>query len=213
MTSNTSPPNEDVDLEIDASRFPSLARPSPPLTEDGRIDWGAALKINEAWMRSVIAQRVGEQGAVDEVFQEIALAVASESAPLRDPTKLNAWLYRLAVLQSALYRRKAGRKRKALKRYEELFTAEQSDVGRQEPIDWLLLAERRQLVRESLDQLSDDERQILLLKYSEDKSYREIATELGTTEHAVQSKLHRARRRLKQILSQRAKGDFDLGTI
>ena len=37
------------------------------------IDWERVLLSNEKWMRSVIALRVGESAAVDEVFQEVAL--------------------------------------------------------------------------------------------------------------------------------------------
>ncbi len=208
MTFGSSLANENDDRELDDAQCANLARPSPPLKEDGRVDWGKALLENESWMRAVIAQRVGEQSAVDEVFQEIALAVTKESAPLRDPSKLNAWLYRLVVLQSALYRRKAGRKRRLVKRYEEQVF--QVDSTRQEPIDWLLDAERQQLVRDALARLPDDEREILLMKYSDDKSYREIADELGATEGAVQSKLHRARKRMRQILATTACDEFEV---
>ena len=49
--------------------------------------------------------------------------------------------------------------------------------------------------------LSDEERRVLTLKYTEDRSYKEIADELGATVSAVQSKLHRARARLREKLA------------
>ena len=177
------------------------ADPTPDyLLPDGKIDWNVALRENERWMRSTIALRVGEQGAVDEVFQEVALAAASQKAPLRDVAKVGSWLYRLVVVQSALYRRKAGRKRKLLKRYETEIAPTQGENRQMEPLDWLLSRERQELVRNALNTLSEDERQMLLMKYRDDLSYHEIAEKLRTTDLAVQSKLHRARAKLKRSI-------------
>lgn len=176
------------------------------LLPNGQIDWGAALRENERWMRSAIALRVGEPAAVDEVFQEVALAAAAQKAPLRDVAKVGSWLYRLVVLQSALYRRKAGRKRKLLKRYAEEVVSSRDDSDQTEPLDWLLLKERRAMIRSALATLAEDERKILLLKYQDELSYRQIADELHTTELAVQSKLHRARAKLKRVVLKLSNG-------
>jgi DNA-directed RNA polymerase specialized sigma24 family protein len=40
------------------------------------------------------------------------------------------------------------------------------------------------------------------LKYSENWTYRELAAHLGQTEAAIESRLHRARRRLRDELAQ-----------
>ena len=82
----------------------------------GKIDWNAALSANESRLRSTIASRVGENAAVDEVFQDVALAATRQKAPIRDPRKVGAWLRRLATVYSLLYRRSLGRKRKLLQR-------------------------------------------------------------------------------------------------
>src|SRR5205807_891828 len=80
------------------------------------IDWQTALAQHERWMRTVVLARVGPGGAVDEVMQEVALAAVRQQAPLADPSKVAPWLYRLAVTQSLLYRRKIGRRRKLVER-------------------------------------------------------------------------------------------------
>lgn len=176
---------------------------------NGRIDWESALRDNERWMRSTIALRVGESGAVDEVFQEVALAATSQKAPIRDPSKIGAWLYRLVVVQSALYRRKAGRKRKLLKKYEAETSSLRGDSTSSDPLDWLLNKERQTIVRDALDSLSEDERRLLLLKYRDDLSYREIGDVLKSTELAVQSKLHRARAKLKRAIVKKSNGSIN----
>ena len=202
-----SPQVDTVDVErID--RDSTVASPDY-LLPNGQIDWEVALRENERWMRSTIALRVGEAAAVDEVFQEVALAATSQKAPLRDVAKVGSWLYRLVVVQSALYRRKAGRKRKLLKRYAEEVVAAQDQFDRTEPLDWLLSKERQSLVREALAMLEEDEKNILLLKYQDELSYNEIAEKLHTTVLAVQSKLHRARAKLKRAILKLSNGHLD----
>jgi len=59
------------------------------------------------------------------------------------------------------------------------------------------------LMRSNIEKLPDDERQLLHLKYSAGQSIRSLADQLSMTEKAVESRLSRARDRLKEtILSQ-----------
>ena len=48
--------------------------------------------------------------------------------------------------------------------------------------------------------LSGRDAEILLLKYTEDWSYRELAAHLGVSESAVEARLHRARQRLRAAM-------------
>src|SRR4051794_24255511 len=112
------------------------------------IDWQAALAQHDRWLRTVVLARVREPQAVDEVLQEVGLAAVRQAAPLADRSKVAPWLYRLAVLQSLLYRRNAGRRRRLRERYID--AAGERDRGRPGPIDplnWLIAQERRSLVR------------------------------------------------------------------
>ena len=73
---------------------------------------------------------VGEFQAVDEVMQEVSLAAIRQHAPLNDARKVAPWLYRLAVTQSLLYRRKQGRGRKLINRYVERHSTAAKATGR-----------------------------------------------------------------------------------
>jgi RNA polymerase sigma factor (sigma-70 family) len=164
-----------------------------------QVDWRAALAEHDRWLRTVVMARLGERQAVDEVMQEIALAAVAQRAPLEDPTKVAPWLYRLAVVQTLLYRRKRGRGRKLVDRYAERLRPTDTD-DQADPLAWLLADERRRLVREALGQVPARDAEILLLKYSENWSYREIASRLGIGESAVEARLHRARAKLRGVL-------------
>ena len=71
-------------------------------------------------------------------MQEVALAAVRQQAPLADPTKVGPWLYRLAVRQTLLYRRGAGRRRKLTDRYANRFRPTETDEHACDPLDWLL---------------------------------------------------------------------------
>jgi RNA polymerase sigma factor (sigma-70 family) len=64
-----------------------------------------------------------------------------------------------------------------------------------------LADERRQMVRSALKTLSEDDVEILMLKYTEGWSYHQIAAHLDMTHAAVEAKLHRARKKLRAILA------------
>ncbi len=64
--------------------------------------------------------------------------------------------------------------------------------------------ERDARVREALEELPPDYRDVVALHYQEDLGLQEIASRLSTTESAVRSRLHRARSRLRSILERAA---------
>ncbi|MCL2348120.1 MAG: RNA polymerase sigma factor [Planctomycetaceae bacterium] len=166
------------------------------------IDWEAALHHNESWLRTVIAVRVGESAAVEEVWQEVSLAAIRQRSPLQDVTRITPWLYQLAVRQSLLYRRKMGRRRKLVERYIDKIVPTREKQTAQTPLDILLTNERHQQVRVAMKSLEEEDREVLLLKYTHDWSYRDLAEKLGLSITAVQARLHRARKRLREKLVQ-----------
>ena len=164
------------------------------------VDWATALAEHERWLRTVILARVGEMQAVDEVFQEVSLAAVAQKAPLENIDKVAPWLYRLAITQSLLYRRKMGRRRKLLDRYTQQTNPTAAEpLG--DPLPWILADERRKMVRSALAQLPRRDAEILLLKYTENWSYRQLADHLGVSISAVEARLHRARQKMREQLT------------
>jgi RNA polymerase sigma factor (sigma-70 family) len=165
-----------------------------------RIDWAAKLAEHDRWLRTAVLARLGERQAVDEVMQAVALAAVAQRAPLNDSVRIGAWLYRIAVRQVLLYRRRHGRQRKLLGNYAESRGGDQHSGAVPDPLDWLLQDERKRLLRDALGRLPSRDAEILLLKYSEDWSYQELAVHLGISETAVEARLHRARKRLREAV-------------
>jgi RNA polymerase sigma-70 factor (ECF subfamily) len=133
-------------------------------------------------------------------MQEVALAAVAQRTPLKDVARVGAWLYRLTVRQALLYRRKRGRQQKALGGWAKSQSAETRLCLSRDPLERLLLDERRALIREALRRLPRRDVEILLLKYTEDWSYRDLAAHLGLSASAVEARLHRARNRLRSAM-------------
>lgn len=168
----------------------------PSGVSEGR-DWSARLVAHARWLRTVIAARSGDVSAVDEIFQEISLAAVRQASTVPEE-KVAPWLYRLAVRQALLHRRRLGRQR----RLRNGFTRERpSDADESaDPLVWLLSDERRRLIRRAIGQLKSKDAELLLLKYTEDWSYHELSAHLGISHSAVETRLHRARQRLRAEL-------------
>ena len=164
------------------------------------VDWQQVLVEHRRWLRTVLRARGVDVGAIDEVLQEVSAAAVGGSDRLRDPEKVSPWLYRIAVTAALQYRRRMGRQRKLVERYRDIqpSVAEHEHV---DPLNWLLADEERQLVRKALSALTPRDAEIMLLKYTEGWSYRDLAKHMGLSISAVEARLHRARHRMRRALA------------
>ncbi len=166
------------------------------------IDWPLELQRHGRWLRSVLVVRSRESGVVEELFQEVALTALRDGHAVKNEQKAAPWLYRVAVRQALMHRRRMGRERRRMSTLTEQSSVRSHDEQSTDPLAWLLADERNQLIRQAVDTIPGKAAEILLLKYSENWSYRQIAEHLGVSEQAVDSRLHRARHKLRSRLSQ-----------
>jgi RNA polymerase sigma factor (sigma-70 family) len=174
--------------------------PVRPSESAVQIDWPAELDRHGRWLRTVALARVGEAAAADDVLQEASLTAIEKGHQLRDPTRVAGWLYRLVVVAALQYRRRQGRRRKLLDRYAAREPSADGQLREIDPLGWLLADERKAMVRQALRALPPRDAEIMLLKYSEDWSYQELAKHLGLSISAVEARLHRARQKMRQAL-------------
>jgi len=78
-------------------------------------------------------------------------------------------------------------------------------VDAPQPDEYLLRQEQADRIQALLQRLPAEHRLVLVLHYYYDLSYREIAAIMGTSEGAVKTRAHRARRELGKML--RAEGE------
>lgn len=95
-------------------------------------------------------------------------------------------------------------------RKSRLETAEESFDDPADPVDMeeeVIEEFSAQEVYAALDMIDEQLKNIFLLKYAFDLPHSEIAAQLGLTENNVTVKLHRTKKKLKQLLSERHEHD------
>jgi RNA polymerase sigma factor (sigma-70 family) len=134
---------------------------------------------------------VDDQGSAEEAVQDAFVAVARRGAQgLEDPA---AYL-RTAVLNNARSTlRKRRVRRRHLRNVERPATAPGADH------DVLVDDDARQVLA-ALDELSERQREVLVLRYWADLSEAEIATTLGISAGSVKTHAHRGTAALARIL-------------
>ncbi len=151
-----------------------------------------------------VATRVlRDRSLAEEVTQAAFLELARQAASLGDRTVLSAWLHEVTRRKAIdVYRRERRR------RERESLAMDQAS-GRTES-SWDDLAP---VVDEGLGALGHRDRTVLVMRYLEGDSLREIANVLGISEDAAQKRVARALDRLRRFLARRgvAIGSTGLG--
>lgn len=162
---------------------------------------------HESWLRTVVRSRLNEADAVEDVMQNIALAIVKHREVLSEVNRIGAWLYQVAVRQVLMHRRTSGRRRRMQDRLAQDASLSASSES---PLQSLLATEKLENVQKALAELSDIDRQVLMLKYSEGWSYRDLAEHLGVHEDTIEYRLLKARKNLRRLLRQHVGEDVTL---
>ncbi len=171
-------------------------------SNNGFIDWEAAISEHQRWLRTVVVSRLGSAHAADEVMQDVAVHAMKQRPELDDASNARAWLYRVAVRQSLLLRRRLGREKRRNQRFVEREAGVNgSGPFENSPLDWILKDEERSLIRDAIGRLRPKDREILMLKYTENWTCRELSEHLGIRVTTIETRLQRARHRLRQELA------------
>jgi RNA polymerase sigma-70 factor (ECF subfamily) len=131
----------------------------------------------------------------EDVVQESYLRAIRSFAGFRGGDG-RAWL--LTIVRNGCYDRL--RQKGTSAQTTDFDEALHSGVRQMNPETALLLAERRELVSNSLAELPAEYREVLVMREMEELSYREIADIVEIPMGTVMSRLSRARQRLEQIL-------------
>lgn len=148
-----------------------------------------------------------EQDAMD-ISQEAFLRVYRFLPQFNEQSQFSTWLYRVTSNVCKDYLRKRGARAAVSLSGEqdgEEYLMEAPDL-RYNPEDVFEQKEMRRQIREGLEQLSPDHREILVMRDVLGLTYGEIAGSLELEEGTVKSRIARAREKLRQKLME--KGNF-----
>ena len=133
----------------------------------------------------------GDESAAEDVVQETFVEAVRSAPSFRGDAALSTWM-------CAIARRRLARHFERERRQEVTRSGLQL-VRPDEPVAAPTLEDRDEVVR-ALGRLSPLHRQVLVLKYLDERSVEEIAQEMGRTPVQVQSLLQRAREGLRRQL-------------
>jgi RNA polymerase sigma-70 factor (ECF subfamily) len=137
----------------------------------------------------------------EDLVQETCVRAVQAMESLRPASNVKSWLFTILrnIWLNQLRQRRAAPKIVELDVDEN--TAELAVEASKDPLDLYVSKVERQQVREAIQQLSNEFREIIVLREYGELSYQEIANILGCPTGTVMSRLGRARSKLRSLLS------------
>ncbi|MEQ9410628.1 MAG: sigma-70 family RNA polymerase sigma factor [Fuerstiella sp.] len=163
-----------------------------PSTEAGDLDAIYREHSRELWA-IFYSQCSDPERAYDAVQEAFLRLHAHQGEPIRDP---RAWILRVG--QNWL--RDVARRKSSSCR----LTATLDEMGNERfsPEELLASDENREAIREALQQMLEDDRKVLVMKYALNWSSAQMAKVMICSAAAIDMRLSRARRRLAEILEE-----------
>lgn len=168
----------------------------PGMTDRLRAgEWSAVEQVYRALSAEVwrsVYERLGrDRHGADEVTSEVFLAVVKDAHRF-DPARSNVegWVFGIARRKLADYLRRVYRERKRTALLEARAEASRHASPRSDTAEALWA---------TLDRIEPQQRQLLLWKYRDGLSTRQIAERMRRSEKACENLLYRARKRFKAL--------------
>ncbi len=133
---------------------------------------------------------LGDRPVAEDVLQNVWLRVVRSLVRLREPERLEAWMYQIARNVIA-------------DRFREQYRRPVHDEFVEEvcPDDGFSSIDLNDSLRSALTQLHPIDRETVVLYYLEEKTLDEVAGICGVPAGTVKSRLHRARRQLGEFMN------------
>ena len=139
---------------------------------------------------TTVVRLVRQHDIAQDLVQEIFIKVFYNLHKYKAVGSFNAWLYRIVVNQCYDYLRKQSK---------QSMLEEIEFIEIQYPENMILQKEQLHQLDQLLHQLDKTEYFILLLRYVNELSYDEISEVLEIPLNEVRNKLHRSKRKLRQL--------------
>ncbi len=146
-------------------------------------------------LSAVVAGLLSDHQAVEDVVQETFVKAYQRIHKFHGRSSLYTWLYRIAVNGAKDYLK--ARRRRPARSLDDFAGRGALQAGSVPAIEGMAKREQRILLREGIEALPDRFRRVLVLREIEGMSYQDIAEVLGLTLGTVESKIFRARKRLR----------------
>jgi RNA polymerase sigma-70 factor (ECF subfamily) len=163
-----------------------------------RAAFGQLVHAYQRPVYNLTFRMLGNPAEAEDAAQEVFLRAYSKLATYQPERKFVNWLLSIASHYCIdCLRRKSRAPKLSL---DDPFPPEWLASERERPDQVVGAKQERERVRQVLEMLPPDYRAAVVLRYWYGLSYRQIATTMQTTETAIKSRLHRARRMMAEWL-------------
>lgn len=151
----------------------------------------------------IIFRIVRDKEVASDLVQETFMKAFSSLKSYRSEFRFSTWLYKIAANSSIDFLRKKRIQALSLdnpiKTNDGEVAIEVPDYSHH-PEEELVRRERAVSIKEAIDGLPEKYRRVIIARHREEKSYEDIATELGLPVGTVKARIFRARELLKKRL-------------
>lgn len=163
--------------------------------------WDSLLRSHQLPVYAYVAELVRDRTLAMDLVQEAFLDALRGIDSLREDARFSSWLFGIAHQRCLRYFR---RDRRTRERFEDGHTSEWEllDEGQVPPFEYLIGDEDREAFMAQLSKLPETQRSVLLLHFLEDFSLEEIAGITAVPVGTVKSRLHHAKRNMRQFLEE-----------
>ena len=155
---------------------------------------------------NIALRMMGNEEDAKDTLQDAWIKIYKSLKKFRQDSSFYTWIYRIVTntCHDALKKRNRINQVTSLTDYSNSFEGEINDIKDEVHIPERIFENKEytQLLLESLDKLSTDHKQIIILRDVQGFSYEEISQIMACSEGTVKSRLSRARIKLKEIISQ-----------
>jgi RNA polymerase sigma factor (sigma-70 family) len=172
----------------------------PPMTDLELLQDYATSKSEDAFtslvqrytglVYSAALRQLGDPQAAEEVAQVVFIIMARKAGSLPKKTVIPGWLWRTTRFVALNARRHEAHRRQT-ERDAVAFYRTETEAA------WISLAP---IIDEALGGLGEKDRNAVILRFFDQKTFREIAQGLGTSEDGAQKRVSRALEKLRRIL-------------
>ncbi|RYZ03156.1 MAG: RNA polymerase sigma factor [Myxococcales bacterium] len=152
-------------------------------------------------VRAFATRLVGDASAAEDLVHEVFVALPRAMRGYRFESSVRTFLISIAVNHARHHVRSATRRRAAMSRL-----GLEPQGSSQDPEQIQRRKELASLLTCALDQLPLDQRVAFVLCEVEDRTSREVADITGVPEGTVRTRLHHAKKKLREALSQEGLG-------
>lgn len=167
--------------------------------EGNQRAFSALVRKYQKPLHALVWRKIGDFHIAEEITQDIFLNVYKKLQTLKNPNLFAGWLYVSATRRCHAWLKK---KRIPMESLEAISSEELEALAytqyRAEQQEEIVNEQQREVVKRLLQKLPESERTVVTLHYLGDMTCEDISQFLGVSPNTVKSRLHRARKRLKQ---------------